>query len=304
MKYLSIFSALLFIYSFVACQSMNSNPIPPSDHNNFKEYWYEGTAEISSYNLEQARYGEIHQGEAVTIFVTEDFSKNKQDKLDNPQSVGDDAVPVLKLNATRTFNTGVYTYNQMLSVFTPVSYDKYPHSLKMTMSSQDWCGQSFIQYNWEKDHFDANLYSYFESEGDIKFNAGNAMTEDEVWTRIRIAPSTLPVGKTKFIPGLVFSRLKHTDGKEKSATASISEKDDQYIYEIAYDDFERILRIHFSKKFPHEISYWEEDMKSGYGANAKVLTTKATKKKSMMLPYWKLHDNVDTPLRSELGLKN
>ena len=34
------------------------------------EYWYAGEAEITSYELNQARYGEIHKGKAVTVFVT------------------------------------------------------------------------------------------------------------------------------------------------------------------------------------------------------------------------------------------
>ena len=44
-------------------------------------YWYQGKAEISSYELEQVRYGQKHLGDAVLIFVTEDFSKTKQVKL-------------------------------------------------------------------------------------------------------------------------------------------------------------------------------------------------------------------------------
>ena len=39
----------------------------------FKDYWYSGKAELSSYQLNQARYGQQNPGEAVMIFVTEDF---------------------------------------------------------------------------------------------------------------------------------------------------------------------------------------------------------------------------------------
>ena len=31
----------------------------------FKEYWYAGNAEITSYKLTQARYGELREGKAV-----------------------------------------------------------------------------------------------------------------------------------------------------------------------------------------------------------------------------------------------
>ena len=46
----------------------------------FGDYWYQGEAEITSYELEQARYGSMHDGEAVLIFVTERFLENKAGK--------------------------------------------------------------------------------------------------------------------------------------------------------------------------------------------------------------------------------
>ena len=71
----------------------------------FKTYWYTGEAEITSYQLEQARYGEIREGKAVLIFVTENFLPQIQVKADeeNPSNIS-----VLKLNATKKFNTGIY----------------------------------------------------------------------------------------------------------------------------------------------------------------------------------------------------
>jgi len=71
----------------------------------FKDYWYAGEAEITSYELEQARYGEIRNGHAVLIYVTEDFLPVEQVKADtrNPENIS-----VLKLNATKKFNTGIY----------------------------------------------------------------------------------------------------------------------------------------------------------------------------------------------------
>ena len=86
---------------------------------NFGDYWYRGLAEITSYTLQQSRYGEVHNGEAVLIFVTEDFSGQKQVKLDDPEKAGKDAIKVLKMNALRKFNTGVYPYTVMTSTFSP-----------------------------------------------------------------------------------------------------------------------------------------------------------------------------------------
>ena len=39
----------------------------------FKNYWFDGTAEITSYELNQYRYGQNRKGSSVLIYVTEDF---------------------------------------------------------------------------------------------------------------------------------------------------------------------------------------------------------------------------------------
>jgi alkaline phosphatase len=49
---------------------------------------------------------------------------------------------VLKLNMTREFVTGVYPYNTMLSVFTPVEVEA--RSPKLTASVTEWCGQTTV----------------------------------------------------------------------------------------------------------------------------------------------------------------
>ncbi len=79
----------------------------------FEKIWYAGKAEVSSYILQQARYGEIRNGEAVLIFVTEDFSSDKLVKLDEPEKAND-KVRVLKMNMTKKFVTGIYPYSMML----------------------------------------------------------------------------------------------------------------------------------------------------------------------------------------------
>ena len=90
MRRLSVKNVIVFTFSglLLSCNSPKNQDIalltvasssekPLEESRNlsqeFKDYWYAGTAEITSYNLKQARYGEIHQGTAVTVFVTEDF---------------------------------------------------------------------------------------------------------------------------------------------------------------------------------------------------------------------------------------
>ncbi|MEM1407815.1 MAG: septum formation inhibitor Maf, partial [Bacteroidota bacterium] len=59
----------------VANDKESNLPIVKAVNSEFNNYWYAGKAEITSYELKQSRYGEVHDGEAVLIFVTEPFSK-------------------------------------------------------------------------------------------------------------------------------------------------------------------------------------------------------------------------------------
>ena len=265
----------------------------------FNNYWYQGLAELNSYELEQVRYGQIHQGEAVLIFVTEDFSKSKQVKLDNPQAVPDDAVKVLKLNATKNFITGIYPYSLMMSVFTPVNQEEFPHSLKVSTTTQDWCGHAFEQINYKKNKFAVQVNSYFESEGDKEFTVGNALLEDEIWNMIRLNPENLPIGEVKIIPATFFARLKHQETQVETAKASLTNsRDSLSTYSISYPQYNRELKITFEKDFPHKITAFEETLQS----RGKTLTTKAKLKESMQLDYWNKNNNEDTKYRTELGL--
>ena len=266
-------------------------PIPLTEE--FKNYWYQGEAEITSYKLEQARYGEIRNGHAVLVFVTEPFLSVEQVKADqsNPSNIS-----VLKLNATKNFNTGIYPYSIMQSTFFPVSNNQ--HALKLSCSVQEWCGHVYTQLN-NRDDFDVVSHSYFESEGDEDFSLNKAVLENELWTQLRIDPKSLPVGDVDIIPSFEFLRLRHVPVKSYSAFAKLSNDS----YTINYTDLDRSLTIYFNAEFPYEIQSWEETFISGFGAKAKELKTKATKIKTIKSDYWNKNSNADNSLRESLELQ-
>lgn len=278
----------------------------------FTKYWYNGKAEITSYKLQQARYGEMREGSAVTIFVMEDFSSSKQVKPDNPQNAGNDAVSVLKLNLTKKFNTGIYPYSMMLSVFKPVNTEKWQHLLKLTASSQEWCGHTFTQINAGNNNYKAKLYSYFESEGDQEKELPLTWMEDEIWTQIRINPSNLPLGSIKLIPGLLQQRLLHNNLQTEEASASLNyvpetpswlgTEKQLMSYSIQYKNHQRTLTIYFSENFPYAIAGWEENYPDGFGKDKKIATTRAIKNKTLNIDYWNHNKNSDAILRDSLGL--
>jgi len=263
---------------------------------NFKAYWYAGDAEITSYRLEQARYGEIREGSSVLIFVTEPFLPDVQVKADGNKATN---IPVLKLNATKKYLTGIYPYSIMSSTFYPVDNDR--HAIKTSLSMQEWCGHVYSQLN-NREAFEFTSHSYFEGEADQKLTLPKALLENEIWTKIRINPETLPMGEIQLIPALEFFRVKHQDPKALRATASLEKNDDITTYTIAYERGVRKLTIQFTTAFPHTIEGWTEEFRSGYGANAKTMTSSGTKIKRLKTPYWRQNSNAFLHLRDSLGL--
>lgn len=259
----------------------------------FNDYWYNGTAEITSYQLEQARYGEIRNGKAVLVYVTEDFLPDVQVKADsrNPNNVS-----VLKLNATKNFNTGIYPYSIMQSTFFPVANNQ--HAIKVSSSMQEWCGHVYTQLN-NREQFEITSHSYFQGEADQNLTLDKAITENELWNQLRINPSSLPTGEVEIIPSLEYIRFRHIKIKAYKATASLNDG----VYEIEYPELNRTLKISFNSSFPYDISGWEEQFKSGFGPNAKTLTTKATRLESIRSAYWGKNSNADEALRAELKLQ-
>ncbi len=262
----------------------------------FKDYWYAGEAEISSYQLEQARYGELRDGKAALIFVTEPFVPEKQVKADRPSP---ENVSVLKLNATRNFLTGIYPYSIMSSTFYPVADNQ--HAIKLTSSIQEWCGQVYAQLN-NRDRFEVQSYSYFESEGDQDFALDKSSLENEIWTRLRIRPDNLPTGDLEMIPSLEYLRLVHKPVQAYRVRAEMEEGEETHTYTLTYPELQRTLSIRFSSDFPHTIESWSESYPSGFGPSAEVLTTRANRINTLKTPYWRQNGNEDVSLRDTLGL--
>ena len=301
-KMRKLWPEFLIIMTFQACS--RSLPSPdggsqkPGQTEEFKSYWYSGKAEVNSYNLDQSRYGEPREGKAVLIFVTEDFSRKKQIKLDDPSTSGRDKLVVLKMNFTKNFVTGIYPYSMMLSVFSPIEEGPYPHAVKVTMSSQEWCGHVFSQMNLRGNRYSFVGHSYFEKEGEEKFTLKSDLLEDELWNAIRLDPENLPIGDVKLIPGLFFTRLKHSDLISLNARMSKSERGEVVSYAVSLPDQERNLVIHYQKQFPHKILGWEET----FSEHGQKRETRAVLDKTLVIDYWRKNKNEFRYLRDSLGL--
>ena len=290
------FSALLYISCIDKSSEIKRNSSGNQQEESFKEYWYSGTAELSSYKLEQSRYGELHSGEAVLIFVTEDFHKKKQVKADRNQAGN---IPVLKLNSTKKFLTGLYPYSIMSSTFYPVSNDR--HALKTSLSAQEWCGHVYMQLNNRK-NFEITTHSYFEEAADQQEELSKGILENEIWTQLRIDPESLPMGKTEMIPSLEYLRMNHKEVKAYPVEIDKRQEDGLMVYEINYPGLERRLSIYYTADFPYLIDKWEERASSQFVRPGIELITKAERIKTIQTDYWNKNKRTDLPMRKDLGL--
>lgn len=267
-----------------------------------KDYWYSGKAELTTYDLKQNRYNDIHDGKVISIFVTEDFLTDKQVKNDHYTNAN--SAPILKLNQIRRFTTGLYDYSIMTSVFTNSDGSG---TEKITMSSQDWCGQSFVQLNKKGRKYNIQMRSYFESEGDQNVTISADLLEDELMNLIRIDPTTIPTGEVSVLPSLMSLRMKHKSHKSQKSFVTIDDyKKDLFtgkqlkVLTLDYKNIQRKLEIVFEASAPHEIIGWKESTPSVF--DNKNRSTIASRLTTVQEPYWKMNQKKDEKRRESIGL--
>lgn len=270
------------------------------EFDSFGSYWYQGLAEMSRYELVQARYGDQHTGDVALIYVTEDFLTDVQVKHEFGD--GTNAVPVLKLNAHRRFDTGVYPYSVYTSVFLPVREPNAP-TLKVTSSIQEWCGATWQQFNRRGDVWETTLHSYFQAEADQRGTVGGLL-EDELWVRVRQGPDALPTGTHNVVPASHHLRMIHIATEPVVAELSLVEvpsspySDEPALrYEIAYEGIPRRVELFIEPAFPHRIVAWRETV-----GPAESDVTTAVLRRSLLLDYWNHNGAEDGVYRDALRL--
>jgi len=275
--------------------------LPPATiEPNFWSHWGDGQAEVNGYALEQPRYGTQREGEVVLIFVTEDFDLEAAVKSDRG---GPGTVPVLKLNELRDFQTGVYDYNAMSSVFLPLD-GSLPVGVpaKISFSMQEWCGHVWDQLVVREDHADHVLHSYFQSEGErsepISLPEQGAMA-DTLPIVVRGLVGSLSDGQSiELAPRFLDLRLLHTPLKWTPTTVHRTGPTMRTVpagtfstVTVELSGGDAWTRFHVEEAHPHRLVGWERS-----DGETAWLTG------SVRMPYWKLSGAGRERLRSELGL--
>jgi hypothetical protein len=277
-----------------------------SDQQKFKNLWYDGNAEIATYSLNESRYGELRKGTRVLVFVTEPMRLATHIKPD-VKLPEDKVIRVIKLNDLRKFTTGIYDYSVMTSVFTAVekkqAFDNMA-TMKVSFSSQEWCGQVFDRIIRTPDTYNGTLYSYFESEGESAYQhpSANIETEDNLWIRIReLNEPMLKEGESKTIrvlPSRWIIRKSHVPSEIVSAviTKGKPEIRETVLGKINVIKFKWTINtasttVFVEHKYPHRIVEFQERD----GSSGMLMVSKRE-------PYWKQNSNKFLNMRKVFGL--
>lgn len=282
-----------------------SDPSAASLPAGFWATWGDGKAEIDAYALTQPRYGQQRQGELVLIYVAETFTAAQRVKSDGGHK---DEYPVLKLNQSRHFQTGIYDYRTMSSAWARLD-GRLPRGLapKLTLSVQEWCGHVWSQLLVDPPSMRWIEHSYFDGSGDreLKLPArDDGVMADLLPILLRgFLGELVPPGGSitvPYLPSLLDARLDHVEPAWTEATIHRAERT-TYLERSTGSYYAETWTVavkggHTTTWFvqasdPHLILGW---LRSD-GEEA-VLTG------TLREVYWKEHDPGDEALRAKLGL--
>ena len=245
------------------------------------------------------------------IYVTEPFSSSRHVKLEHASGTGGDAMDVLKLNLVRDFQTGIYDYHTILSLFVD-SRDLSP--VKVAFSSSEWCGQVYEQLDVRGSQLSQQVSSYFEGESSHQTLSipASGIQEDELFIHLRglRGPYLRPGERRRvpFLPSPFYRRLAHRVARWADATierlarpatvvvpAGSFEAD---VYVVRPGDG-RLGRFFVERAYPHRVVRWAWNAPAGGlgGTDGGELTG------STRLEYWRTHDPGDERYLSRIGLR-
>ncbi|MBI4161955.1 MAG: hypothetical protein HY509_05865 [Acidobacteria bacterium] len=251
--------------------------------------WDDGRAEISAYEATAVRYGATRPFTAYLIVVKEDFSRADLVKAD-PGHDPADLFPVLKLNQVIRFQTGVYDYHQMLSVFFDRA-DLIP--VKLSLAHFEWCGNSYKELRRQGETALLQAHTYWDGMAEKKFPlrfTGHTLLYDElpVWLRSVPPPEAERNWGVSLIPTQVSSRaedpaprratLKFFPGVEEVPVRSEVLPASRVVLE-----WEKGTDIYlFHRNPPHVLLSWDRSD----GGRYRLLW-------SRRMPYWELNSPGD-----------
>lgn len=260
---------------------------------------WKGKAEIARYSGTIIRYGQFRPASLVLITVWEPFHPKELVKSDT----GKDAIGALKQNQVWSYQTGVYPYRQMNSLFWRPENGEL---LKATMSTQEWCGHTFKDLRREGGHLRLSYNSYWEGEavGELRIAipGGPTLLYDELPLALR-SDVVRRNGNVHVFPLLMSSQVKRPDwdifGEPRTPAfepgSIVTEQVKKQIGGIEHNVFRTTVEVQRGTNKLRDIYFIDAD-----SPNRTLLRWERydgsvlTLEKVTFAPYWQMHKNGDT----------
>lgn len=236
----------------------------------FAGYWSTSLTEVSTYELQQARFGNVYEGEAYLSFSQVVYSRARQIAAVNIDTLNKDQMKTLQLVGSRSYKCGNQWHALSQMVVMPQIFRDGPYALKIAASVNDLNGISYAQLNLDANKYLLQVRNPDNREGDQNRVVQLTMTEDQIWCMMRIYPDSLPTGGAFMLPGLLSTRLRNEMMQPLAVKLSLHKAELGElppalqtrgllkVYTIDYPVNGRTLQIYFNAAPPHLIEGWKD----------------------------------------------
>jgi hypothetical protein len=282
----------------------------------FEPHWQDGKAELAGYRYRVTRYGEERAGHAVMITVTEPFSESRRVKADDAGASANrtDTFEAVKVNLVRDFQTGIYDYNTMTSIFVR-SRDFSP--VKFSFSSAEWCGHVYEEIRVDRNAVLQSYRSYFDGEsGDRRLGRQpGGVFEDQLYVLLRgLRADYLRPGEKRsvpLLPGTFGRRLAHrpfdwvrasierSAGPERITVPAGEFRAARYDVKLSNG---RAGTFWVESDYPHRLVRWAWTSPGSRGRATGEASETAELAGSTRLAYWQLNGEGEERYLRSLGL--
>lgn len=220
----------------------------------YNPIWDDGLAEVTTMTGESVVYGKSRKYVATLIIVKEVFNRKYNVKTDDYNR--DDLTTVFKFNLAKTIQTDIYPYHYLTSTFFE---RKNPVAVyKCTQGSQEWCGNTFKQFESVDDSLRYTFHSYWDGEGSGSKMIPNAIVEHQLLFTLRCLKFrdglrfTLPI-----IPNIITN--KTFINRPIQTSVQIVEEENVWKVHLDSESAEIRATYSFAKKYPNELLYYEKN---------------------------------------------
>lgn len=224
--------------------------------------WEDGQAEVAHYDAEMIVYGKIRKFDNAYITVKEEFNRDFNVKTNDYER--EDLFSVMKVNKFGRFETENYPYHYLTSLFFKREKPEQLH--KMTHTGQEWCGNTFKQFELSPNGYEYDYNSYFDGYGDgrMAIEGTDLIWEDQLSYLLR---ATKFKNDLQFTKKVVDSQINTKTRRPKIYEAQFTVSDQDNVWKVTVTlEQDKVNTYTFSKDYPNLL----QTQTTWYGYNLKL----------------------------------